>query len=134
MGFSTRWGLRQISREANVEPGPLPAELIDETWEHFDHGTQRAILKLYRSAPEEALVGAGRDLGRIHCPALVLWPTRDPYIGEQFGRAYAAALGGEVELEMVDAGHWSWLDRPELVERVARFLADGGEAQAPRLG
>ena len=122
MGFSTRFGLKLMSREANVEPGPLPDDFIDAAWGHFDHGTQRAILKLYRSAPEEALVRAGRDLGRIRCPALVLWPTRDPYIGPQFGPAYAEALGGEVQLETVEAGHWSWLDRPELVERVASFL------------
>jgi pimeloyl-ACP methyl ester carboxylesterase len=134
MGFSTRWGLRQISREANVAPGPLPDELIDQAWEHFDHGTQRAILKLYRSAPEEVLARAGRDLGRIRCPALVLWPTRDPYIGGRFGPAYADALGGDVELEMVEAGHWSWLDSPEIVERVARFLSDRGETPSPRLG
>ena len=122
MGFSTRFGLKLISREANVAPGPLPDDFVDSAWRDFDHGTQRAILKLYRSAPEHVLARAGEGLGRIRCPALVLWPTRDPYIGPEFGQAYADALGGEVELEAVEAGHWSWLDRPELVERVARFL------------
>jgi pimeloyl-ACP methyl ester carboxylesterase len=122
MGFSTRFGLKLISREANMAPGPLPDDFLDAAWRDFDHGTQRAILKLYRSAPEEALERAGRDLGRIRCPALILWPTHDPYIGREFGPAYAEALGGDVELETVEAGHWSWLDRSELVERVASFL------------
>jgi hypothetical protein len=27
-----------------------------------------------------------------------------------------------VELEMVEAGHWPWLDRPELIERTASFV------------
>ena len=67
------------------------------------------------------LARAGERLGDVRCPALVLWPENDPYIGPEFGQAYAHALGGPVELEMVDAGHWPWLDRPELVERVVAF-------------
>jgi pimeloyl-ACP methyl ester carboxylesterase len=56
-------------------------------------------------------------------PALVLWPTRDPYIGAEFGRRYADALGGEVDLEPVEAGHWPWLERPETIDRIAGFVA-----------
>jgi pimeloyl-ACP methyl ester carboxylesterase len=127
MGFTTRFGFRQLSRESNLTPGPLPNEFIDRVWEHFDHGTQRAILKLYRSSPEEVLERAGERLGELRCPALVLWPTADPYLPAEFGRAYADALGGEVTLEMVEAGHWAWLDRPEVVERTAEFIGAGGK-------
>jgi pimeloyl-ACP methyl ester carboxylesterase len=111
MGFTTRRGFRRS----------LPAEVADRAYDDFDHGTQRAILRLYRSAPAEALARYGEGLGGLRCPALVLWPTRDPYIGAEFGRRYADALGGDPELEMVEAGHWPWLGRPEVVERVARF-------------
>jgi pimeloyl-ACP methyl ester carboxylesterase len=52
----------------------------------------------------------------------VLWSTRDPYTAPEFGPRYAEALGGDVTLEEVDAGHWPWLERPELVDRVAEFL------------
>jgi pimeloyl-ACP methyl ester carboxylesterase len=112
MGLTTRWALRR----------EIPRPLADEIWEHFDHGTQRAILKLYRASPPEVLADAGAHLGAVRSPALVLWPTRDPYIGPEFGQAYADALGGPTELEAVDGGHWAWLDRPELVQRVAGFL------------
>jgi pimeloyl-ACP methyl ester carboxylesterase len=112
MGLSTRWAFRR----------ELPAELADQAWSHFDHGTQRAILKLYRSADPDVLARAGARLDRVRAPALVLWPTRDPYIGAEFGQAFADALGGRVELELVDGGHWTWLDRPELVDRVVSFL------------
>jgi pimeloyl-ACP methyl ester carboxylesterase len=112
MGFTTRWGFRR----------GLPREIADRAYDHFDHGTQRAILKLYRSAPPEALARHGERLGELRCPALVAWPSRDPYIGPEFGRRYADALGGEVELEELDAGHWPWLERPELIDRVAAFL------------
>jgi pimeloyl-ACP methyl ester carboxylesterase len=122
MGLSSKAAFRYLSRESNATPGPLPAEMIDRVWEHFDHGTQRAILRLYRSAPEDALARAGEHLNRVRCPTLILWPTKDPYIGEDFGEAYADALGGETTLEMVDGGHWTWLDKPELIERTAEFL------------
>jgi pimeloyl-ACP methyl ester carboxylesterase len=95
-----------------------------EVMEDFDQGTQRAILKLYRSAPEHVLARAGEHLGKVRCPALVIAPAEDPYIPAQFGRAYADALGGDTRLvELERAGHWPWLDRPELVEEVAGFLA-----------
>ena len=123
MGLTTRFAFKRLSKRVNVTPGPLPPEMIDAAWSHFDHGTQRAILKLYRSAPEAALEAAGRGLGRITAPALVLWPEEDPFIGAQFGPAYADALGGPAALELLErAGHWSWLDRPEVVDRVAGFL------------
>lgn len=112
MGLATK---RAFRRE-------LPAELVDPIWEGWDHGTQRAILRLYRSAPEEELGRAGERLGELRCPALILWPKRDPYIPERFGPAYAEALGGDVTLEPVDAGHWSWLDRPGLVDRAGGFV------------
>ena len=123
MGFSMRLAVKHASKEANTTPGPLPDQWLDSVWKHFDHGTQRAILKLYRSAPEPVLEAAGRELHRITAPALVLWPDRDPYIPAEFGPAYAQALGGDARLRMVeDAGHWTWLDRPELIGEVADFL------------
>jgi pimeloyl-ACP methyl ester carboxylesterase len=113
MGFTTRYALRRS----------MPRELANRVWECFDQGTQRAILKLYRASPPELLARAGEHLGELRSPALVLWPTRDPYIPEEFGRRYADALGGPAEHELVDSGHWMWHERPELVERVAAFLA-----------
>jgi pimeloyl-ACP methyl ester carboxylesterase len=112
MGFSTRFAFRRS----------LPPQIADRAYDDFDHGTQRAILRLYRSASPEVLAAHGERLGELRCPALVMWPTRDPYIGADFGRRYADALGGEVELEEVDAGHWPWLDRPEMIDRVEAFL------------
>jgi pimeloyl-ACP methyl ester carboxylesterase len=112
MGFTTRRAFRRA----------MPREVADRAWEDFDHGTQRAILKRYRAAPEQVLARAGERLGELRCPALILWPTRDAYIPAEFGGRYADALGGETQLELVEAGHWTWYERPELVARVADFL------------
>ncbi len=55
-------------------------------------------------------------------PALILWPEDDPYIPASFGPPHADALGGEPTLEMVQGGHWPWVGRPELIDRVGEFL------------
>ena len=112
MGFSTRWAFRR----------ELPAEIADQAWERFDHGTQRAILKLYRASPPELLAAAGERLGDVPAPALILWPRDDPYLPERFGQALADALAGDATLELVEGGHWPWFARPELVERAGDFL------------
>jgi pimeloyl-ACP methyl ester carboxylesterase len=103
----------------------LPERVVDEAWRHFDQGTQRAILRLYRSSGEDALARAGLDLGAIECPALVVWGDCDRYIPSSFADAYAAALGGEAEpLHLPDAGHWPWYDRPDVIDRITAFLLD----------
>lgn len=90
--------------------------------ERFDQGTQRAVLRLYRSAPEHALARAGEQLGRITCPALVVWGARDPYLPASFAHAYADALPDATARVIEGAGHWPWLQEPQVVQDVAGFL------------
>ncbi len=122
MGATTRRVLKRSTREANVGPGPLPDTWIDSVMEHFDQGTQRAILRLYRNSPSEALARAGESMGSLQMPSLVLWGMQDPYIPERFARAYAQALPESELVELADAGHWWWLDRPDAIERVVEFM------------
>lgn len=122
MGATTRFALRRSTIEANATPGPLPDAWLDTVLEHFDQGTQRAILRLYRSAPSDVLAAAGARLDTLSMPALVVWGRVDPYIPARFGRDFAQALPDAELLELADAGHWPWLDRPEVIERVADFL------------
>jgi pimeloyl-ACP methyl ester carboxylesterase len=116
----------ELSMGATVGPVArrlLPKGMGDEVLEHFDIGTQRSILRLYRSAPEDALARAGERLGSLTAPALVVWGERDPYIPTRFAQAYADALGGPAEATVVPgAGHWPWLDAPEVVTNVTDFL------------
>jgi pimeloyl-ACP methyl ester carboxylesterase len=111
-----------LSREGNATPGPMPDAWLDSVLDHFDQGTQRAILRLYRSSPPDVLAAAGARLGEIGAPALFVWGTRDPYIPARFAQAYAKALGGAELMTLDDAGHWPWLDRPEVIDRVVEFV------------
>ncbi len=123
MGATTRFTLRLASRESNATPGPMSEEWIENVLAHFDQGTQRAILRLYRSSPPEALAAAGEHLGELDIPALVLWGARDPYIPPRFAGEYADRLPRGELLQLEDAGHWPWLDRPEMIDRVVDFLS-----------
>jgi pimeloyl-ACP methyl ester carboxylesterase len=122
MGATTRPLLRLISRESNATPGPMPDTWLDSVMAHFDQGTQRAILRLYRSSPSDVLAASGAQLASLTMPALVVWGTRDPYLPARFAKAYAEALPQAELLELPDAGHWPWLDQPQLVERIVDFL------------
>ncbi len=113
MGFSIRPVMRRL----------MPRELADSAYAHFDQGTQRAILKLYRWADPERLAAAGARLGDIHAPALVVWGEEDPYIPVRFAHGYAAVLGGEATVDVrPGVGHWPWLRDPGVIDRVSGFL------------
>jgi pimeloyl-ACP methyl ester carboxylesterase len=120
MGATTRRVLRRSTREATASGEPLPEAFLDTVLDHFDQGTQRAILRLYRSSPSSVLEAAGARLRTLRLPALVVWGERDPYIPTRFAHEYAEVLGAE--LLLLDAGHWWWYERPEAIERVVDFL------------
>jgi pimeloyl-ACP methyl ester carboxylesterase len=110
MGITGRTLLRRL--------GGLSAPHADEVLRHFDHGTQRAILKLYRA--ERAVTA---PLDAVTAPALVVWGEYDRYLDPAWAERVAAALGGPAEVEIIPgAGHWPWIDRPELVQRIAQYL------------
>src|SRR4029077_15538325 len=100
-----------------------PPEFVDMIWRCWGKGSHPAVLTIYRDADPDRLAEAGRDLGRLTCPSLVVWGDRDLYLPEKFGRGYAAALPAS-ELEIVEgAGHWPWIDQPTVIDRVLEFLA-----------
>jgi pimeloyl-ACP methyl ester carboxylesterase len=123
MGANSRWSSKQLMRRMGAVSERTIDAWLDVTWPHFDHGTQRAILRLYRSAPPEVLEQAGARLSELRCPALVVWGDRDPFLPTSFAHAYAEAVGGPARVELVEgASHWPWLDEPRVVDQVADFL------------
>jgi pimeloyl-ACP methyl ester carboxylesterase len=122
MGSTTKWLLRRALRRGTVDPGAWSDARITTIWEQFDQGTQRAILRLHRSTDEVQLEHAGERLERLDMPALVVWGECDPWFGPQLADAYAARLPHATVERVEQAGHWPWLDCPELIGRIASFL------------
>jgi pimeloyl-ACP methyl ester carboxylesterase len=120
---ATKRGLAMTLRQARGDRSPMPPEFVDSIWDHWDKGTQRALLALYRHADPPRLAAAGRDLGKLACPSLVLWGDRDVYLPTKFAHDYAAALPN-AELDVIEgAGHWPWIDDPSVIDRVVDFVA-----------
>jgi len=120
---TTRSGFELLMRQATGNRGPMPRDFTEMIWEHWDRGTQRAVLALYRHADPDRLALAGKDLSRLSCPSLVLWGDRDFYLPTRFADAYAAALPNS-ELEIVTgAGHWPRIDDARVVDRIHDFVS-----------
>lgn len=119
---TTKRSLALLLRQARGDRSKMPSELVDLIWRHWDRGTQQAVLALYRQADPDRLASAGRDLGGLTCPSLVLWGDRDIYLPISFAEAYANALP-DSRLEIVSgAGHWPWIDEPRVIDQVLDFL------------
>jgi pimeloyl-ACP methyl ester carboxylesterase len=123
---TTRASMALTMRQARGDRSPMPAEFVDMVWDHWDKGTRDATLALYRHADPDRLAEAGKDLGELTCPALVLWGSRDPYLPTKFAEDYAGVLPN-AELELVEgAGHWPWIDDHRVIERILSFVEEGG--------
>jgi len=122
VGLAARPIVKALSRRASGGGQPMSDAFVRSVGAHFDLGTERALLRLLRSASPEVLAAAGTGLGHIQAPALVLWGARDPYLAARFGAGYAATLGDATLETIEDAGHWPWLDRPELADRIIGHL------------
>lgn len=122
---TTRRGLALLLRPARGDNRPMPDDFVEMIWSCWDRGTSEAILRLYRDADPQRLAEAGRDLGRLGCPALILWGARDRYLPSAFARRYAEALGNATAAVLPGLGHWPWVEDPGIVDRVLDFL--GGE-------
>jgi pimeloyl-ACP methyl ester carboxylesterase len=123
VGSTTRSLLARALRNGSVRRDAWPDSRIATVWEQFDQGTQRALLRLHRSSDERRLAELGADLASLEMPALVLWGERDPWYGPELADAYGSRLPDATVQRVPDAGHWPWLDRPEVIELVADFLA-----------
>jgi len=123
MGSITRGMLARALRGASAGPDAWPEGRVRHVWEQFDQGTQRATLRLHRWADPGHLAALAGDLEALSSPTLILWGERDGWFGPELAGAWSGRVPNAA-LELVpDAGHWPWLDRPELIERVAGFLA-----------
>jgi pimeloyl-ACP methyl ester carboxylesterase len=125
MGAIPRRELTRQLRRGTVRADVWTEQRLQSVWDHFDQGTQRALLRLHRAADEQRLAELGHDLGTLDIPALVVSGERDPWFAPELADAYGAALPDATVERIPDAGHWPWLDQPRVIELVARFVGRG---------
>jgi pimeloyl-ACP methyl ester carboxylesterase len=123
MGSVNNRRLRRWLRRGSAGGQAWPPARTDRIWAQFDQGTQRAILLLHRSVDDARVSDAAAALGDLTFPALVLFGERDPWQDAGLAEAYAGALPHGRFDRLPGAGHWPWLDQPELIERAQSFLA-----------
>jgi pimeloyl-ACP methyl ester carboxylesterase len=102
----------------------LPPEVVDGFVRYLDPGMKRAILQLYRSGTVQRLAWAGRRLEAVDCPKLLLWGTGDGYVSVRDGRRYARWLGNCEFEPLPGAGHWPFVEAPQIWDRLTGFLRD----------
>jgi pimeloyl-ACP methyl ester carboxylesterase len=123
MATTTKAGMRLLLRHGN--PRGLPAEYFDHVFQTFDHGTRRAVLRLYRNTrnTKAAMQQLADALSPLDLPALVVWGAHDPYIAVEFAERQRQVFPhAEVKI-LPHSGHWPFADDPDAVaEVVVPFL------------
>ncbi len=114
MATSTRPAFHLLFKHGN--PRGLSKDFVNRMYDHFDSGTKRAVLKLYRSTDAngnaQKLSTALRPLDRA---ALVIWGAHDPYIPVSYADRQREVFP-QAEIEILEhSGHWPFADDPDQV-------------------
>jgi pimeloyl-ACP methyl ester carboxylesterase len=120
---TTRGALKSALKRG--QPRPLPEEAFELFYRASkDKGTQRAVLRLYRSSPVNALEELGPPLRELNRPTLVVWGKHDPYIKVEQAEAQRQTFSDAEVVVLEDSGHWPMWDAPEEIEAaIVPFLA-----------
>jgi pimeloyl-ACP methyl ester carboxylesterase len=123
MGAATKWLLKRELKRGSTRPDETwPKARMDQLWEQFDQGTQRAILRLHRATDDAALTELRDQIATLKQPALILWGDRDPWFPATTAEAYATALPSATVEHLPNAGHWPWLDDADALDRLAKAV------------
>ena len=113
MAATSRIGFEMLLKIGN--PRGLPPAFVEGMYSHFDAGSRRAVLRLYRATDD-----LGGDLSRsaetfraLKAPTLVVWGARDPYVDVRFAEAQREVFPAAVVHIFEDSGHWPHADNPE---------------------
>jgi len=103
----------------------LPATYLDQMFAHFDAGTRRAILRLYRASGDVPAFARRQAalLAPLRRPALVVWGKRDPYLPWSLAERQREVFS-DAQVSILDGGgHWPFIDQPQTVrDLVVPFL------------
>jgi pimeloyl-ACP methyl ester carboxylesterase len=106
---------------------PLPEPFLRRMHKHFDRGTRRAILRLYRATDQpyppaqqwiDALAGRG-------IPALVVWGDQDRFISTKGPEGLQRMFPAAQVVRLPGSGHFVFADAPvEVAAAVLPFLRE----------
>ena len=125
MATTTRAGFGLLLRRGQRKP--LPSAVVDRMYDGFGRATRRAVFDLYRSIPDVG--AAGTELARALAPpepagARAVGRAR-PIPGGRARRAPAPRRSRRRPVQVLDdAGHWPFVDEPDLVRRAALEFLD----------
>jgi pimeloyl-ACP methyl ester carboxylesterase len=119
----TRSGMRLALKRG--QPRPLPDEALELFYAASkDSGTRRAVLRLYRASPADAMESLAPRLDRLDVPALVVWGRHDPYLKVEHAEQQKRVFPGAEVVVLEQSGHWPMWDAPEEIEAaVVPFLS-----------
>jgi pimeloyl-ACP methyl ester carboxylesterase len=120
---STRSAMKSALKRG--QPRPLPEEAFELFFRaNKDRGTQRAVLRLYRSSPPNALEELAQPLKELNRPTLVVWGKHDPYIKVEYAEQQRQTFADAEVVILEESGHWPMWDAPEEIEAaIVPFLA-----------
>jgi pimeloyl-ACP methyl ester carboxylesterase len=128
---TTRGGVRVLAGRENPRLGP---EALDRLYEIYrPWGTKRAVLKLLRATPPEAMAAPHAAMRELDRPTLVLWGTTDAYTSWRGAERQRESFPS-ARIELLEGlGHWPFLEDPGRVnESLLPFLREqlGGATPA----
>jgi pimeloyl-ACP methyl ester carboxylesterase len=118
MATTTRAGFTLLLKHGN--PRGLPKPFVDQMWTHFDRGTRRAVLRLYRATSNvDRLFSRLREaLTGLDVPVLVIWGKHDPYVPVRYAERQREVFPSAEVTVLDDSGHWPYADNPDAVARL----------------
>ncbi|MGN8117409.1 alpha/beta fold hydrolase [Labrys sp. 22185] len=127
--FDLKKGLRKSFEAGTVHADRVTPELI-AMYETPFAGVEgrRAYLRAARALRTDELATRMAEVEALKLPALVLWGEQDVFQPISYGERLAAALENGRLLRIMNAGHFSPEDQPEvLAERILEFSVDAQE-------
>ncbi|MFY9640911.1 MAG: alpha/beta hydrolase [Rhodomicrobium sp.] len=118
MASTTRAGFHLLLKHGN--PRGLPKPFIDGMYDHFDSGTKRAVLRLYRATgnPDEMAGKFGETFRSWICPVQVIWGGADPYIPVRYAERQREFFPRAKVTVLRSSGHWPFADDPGRVAAI----------------
>jgi pimeloyl-ACP methyl ester carboxylesterase len=119
---TTRLAAKAVLRRDN--PG-LRGAALDTVARAVAGSSNRAVLRLYRATPAQALAAPAQALAALDRPALVIWGEAEAYLPLEQAQLQRRAFPSARVVTLPDTGHWAMHERPgDVRDIVIPFLRE----------